>query len=258
VVDDQDRRLINTYLDALIRQELLPAGAAGEAAAGREGQQQEQAMLELAPGFRPPPPTDYESMRAAIEAFPADSPALYAMHGNAQLSLLNSHTEALFQTLVDVGAAGGAAGRAAAGGGAATSGGAPAGASEAAVRASLADLLGRLPAPLNVVDIEARVKEKTPFVVVALQVGSGWRRRCRWWGPARGLAGWLAAGPGSLPASPVVLLQCSLSLLCIKHQVHCTSYLVCLPCLTLPHTALHCRPCSCLPAGDGAHERAAG
>ena len=168
VVDDQDRRLINAYLDELIRQELLPAGAAGESAGGEQGQ---QAVLELAPGFRPPPPTDYESMRAAIEAFPADSPALYAMHGNAQLSLLNSQTEALFQTLVDVGAAGAAAGGAAAAAGSGASGSAPAGASEAAVRASLADLLGRLPAPLNVVDIEARVKEKTPFVVVAVQVG---------------------------------------------------------------------------------------
>lgn len=203
VVDDNDRRLINTYLDALIRQDLMPsnvadataapAAAAGEAAAESPESaaavpepaagpqvQLEQPELELAPGFRPPPPSDYESMRAFIENFPPDAPPLYAMHGNAQLSLLNSQTEALFQAVLEVGGAAfaGSSAAGAAGGapGAGSGASAPAGGTEAAVRASLADLLGRLPPPLSIVDIEARVKDKTPFVVVALQVGGGMKR----------------------------------------------------------------------------------
>ncbi|EFN60095.1 hypothetical protein CHLNCDRAFT_133411 [Chlorella variabilis] len=173
VVDDYDRRLLNTYLQKLFTQELLPVGpgasdghqaAMDGAATDQPADGAGQPPLELAPGWRPPPAVDYESMTQYIEtSCPADSPALYAMHGNTQLSLLNSQTEALFQTILDVGGLGAAASAAAA---AAAAGGAAAG-GEAAVRASLADLLGRLPAPLGLVDIEARVKEKTPFVVEA-------------------------------------------------------------------------------------------
>lgn len=196
VVDDFDRRVINTYLDALVRHELLPANleqavaSATAAAATTAGlrappgpassaAQLEQPALELAPGFRRPPPTDYDSMRAFIESFPPDAPPLYAMHGNAQLSLLNGQTEAVFQAILEVAgpslaaaaaAAGGAAsgptaGASAGGGG----GGGSAGGGEAAVRATLADLLGRLPLLFT---MESRVEEKTPFVVVALQVGA--------------------------------------------------------------------------------------
>lgn len=43
------------------------------------------------------------------------------------------------------------------------------GSSEAAVRAALKDYAERLPAPFAIPDIEGRVKEKTPYVVVALQ-----------------------------------------------------------------------------------------
>ena len=183
MVDDNDRRLINTYLDALIRPDLLPDNiAAVDAAAGgadAEGAAADAAAaaalhpptLELAPGFRPPPPADYDSMRAFIETFPPDAPPLYAMHGNAQLSLLNSQSEALFQAVLEVGGSGGGA---SGGAGAPAASGAAAGGGEAAVRATLADLLGRLPAQLSMVEIEARVKDKTPFVVVALQVGKSW------------------------------------------------------------------------------------
>ena len=38
------------------------------------------------------------------------------------------------------------------------------------MRAVLTDLLGRLPAPFSMVDIESRIKTRTPFVVLALQV----------------------------------------------------------------------------------------
>ena len=47
--------------------------------------------LELAPGFKAPVPTDYASMKEYIEtALPAESPIMYGMHTNAELSLLTS------------------------------------------------------------------------------------------------------------------------------------------------------------------------
>lgn len=42
-------------------------------------------------------------------------------------------------------------------------------AGEGAVRTALQDYLERLPEPLAMLDIEARIQERTPYVVVALQ-----------------------------------------------------------------------------------------
>ena len=50
-----------------------------------------------------------------------------------------------------------------------SAGGGAGGGGEAAVRAALADFAERLPPPLPVAEIEGRVGEKTPYVVVALQ-----------------------------------------------------------------------------------------
>ena len=50
--------------------------------------------LELAPGFKAPVPTDYASMKEYIEsALPAESPIVYGMHTNAELSLLTSQVK---------------------------------------------------------------------------------------------------------------------------------------------------------------------
>jgi hypothetical protein len=43
------------------------------------------------------------------------------------------------------------------------------GASESAVRSALKDYMEKLPEPFVMLEIEARIKEKSPFVVVALQ-----------------------------------------------------------------------------------------
>ncbi|DBA86689.1 TPA: Dynein alpha chain, flagellar outer arm [Trebouxia sp. C0004] len=144
ITDDMDRRCCITYLQVLIKPEIMPQGDAPPS-------------LELAPGFKAPVPTDYASMKEYIEAaLPAESPIMYGMHTNAELSLLTSQGETLFRTVIEVTGGGGAAG-------------ASGGSSEAAVRTALEDYMARLPEPLNMVEIEARVKDKTPYVVVALQ-----------------------------------------------------------------------------------------
>lgn len=67
-----------TYLQVLIKPEIMPQGDAAPS-------------LELAPGFKAPMPTEYASMKEYIEtALPAESPIMYGMHTNAELSLLTS------------------------------------------------------------------------------------------------------------------------------------------------------------------------
>ena len=71
-------RCCTTYLQVLIKPEIMPQGA-------------EPPTLQLAPGFRAPFPKDYGSMKEYIEAsLPAESPIMYGMHPNAELSLLTS------------------------------------------------------------------------------------------------------------------------------------------------------------------------
>jgi dynein heavy chain len=144
------------------------------------------------------------------------------MHPNAELSLLTSLGETLFRTVVDVSGGGRGARWLPGGGVAFSSQagwlgpvvcavcgpashcthlfattnlqqppnapppetGATGGASssESAVRAALRDYSDRLPPPFAVADIEGRVKDKTPYVVVALQEVGG-----------AGRQGWLGA-----------------------------------------------------------------
>lgn len=113
--------------------------------------------LELAPGFKAPMPGSYEELRQYIETkLPAESPAMYGLHPNAELSLLTSEGENLFRTIVDVN-----------GGGSGSSGGG--GGGQELIRSRLTSFAERLPEPLNLIDIESRVKTKTPYIVIALQ-----------------------------------------------------------------------------------------
>jgi dynein heavy chain len=89
----------------LIRPEILPQGDLGVPDSWQ------QPLLELAPGFRAPLPHDLGFLREYIEtSLPAESPVVYGMHPNAELSLLTSLGETLFTTIIDV--TGGGAGEA--------------------------------------------------------------------------------------------------------------------------------------------------
>lgn len=111
ITDGMDRRCCTTYLEVLIRQEIMPIGNLDE-----DPSTWLAPPLELAPGFCAPVPTDYASMREYIEnCLPAESPVVYGMHTNAELSLLTSLGETLFRTVTEV--SGGGGGGTAAGGG---------------------------------------------------------------------------------------------------------------------------------------------
>lgn len=146
ITDAMDRRLCTTYLDVLIKADLLP-GPDGSAP-----------TMELAPGLRAPMPVSYAALTEYVEtSLPAETPVIYGLHPNAQLSLLTSEGELLFGTILDV--TGGAA-----------SGGSGGGLKkDDVVRKGVTSMLETLPEPFNMVDIESRVVDKNPYVVCALQ-----------------------------------------------------------------------------------------
>lgn len=149
ITDGMDRRCCTTYLDVLIIPELLPKGDICNPSTW------EQPVIELSPKFHPPVPTDFATISDYIENnLPSESPIVYGMHPNAELSLLTMEGETLFKTVFNVsGGGGGAAG----------------GTSEDRVRTELNSFIESLPVPFIIIEIEDRVVDKTPFVVVALQ-----------------------------------------------------------------------------------------
>jgi len=146
ITDPMDRRLCIMYLDLLLKPELIPV----------DGKPPE---FELAPKFKAPLPTDLQALRDYVEVeLPAESPVLYGLHPNADLALMTSLGEGLFETVVEIGGGGGdgaAAGASGGGGG--------------GLSAVVDDLLAKCPEPFNMVEVNSRAADKTPFVICALQ-----------------------------------------------------------------------------------------
>jgi dynein heavy chain len=84
-------------VQVLIRPEILPSGQLADPSSWATP------ALELAPGFKAPLPSSFEALQQYIEnSLPAESPVVYGMHPNAELSLLTSLGETLFRTITDV------------------------------------------------------------------------------------------------------------------------------------------------------------
>jgi dynein heavy chain len=89
---------------------------------------------------------------------PPETPSIYGLHFNAQLSLLTTEGEILFKTIGDISGGGGGAG-----GGDSM---------ESIVRKGVEAMLDTCPEPFNMIDIESRIVDKNPYVVCALQEAS--------------------------------------------------------------------------------------
>jgi dynein heavy chain len=145
ITDAMDRRLCVSYLDVLVVPDLLP-GPDGAAPTKM-----------LAPGLPAPNPTSYADLKAYVEHnLPPETPAIYGLHFNAQLSLLTSEGEILFKTIGDVSGGGG-------------SSGGSGDDMESIVRQGVERMYDFCPEPFNIIEIESRVKDNNPFVVCALQ-----------------------------------------------------------------------------------------
>ncbi|XP_069339362.1 dynein axonemal heavy chain 9 [Eulemur rufifrons] len=140
ITDDWDRRLCRTYLEEFVKPEML------------EGE------LSLAPGFPLPGNLDYPGYHQYIDAqLPPESPYLYGLHPNAEIGFLTQTSEKLFRTVLELQPQDSQAGDAA-------------GATrEEKVKALLEEILERVTDEFNMPELMARVEERTPYVVVALQ-----------------------------------------------------------------------------------------
>uniref|UniRef100_A0A8C3H5M5 Dynein heavy chain 9 n=1 Tax=Chrysemys picta bellii TaxID=8478 RepID=A0A8C3H5M5_CHRPI len=140
ITDDWDRRLCKTYLEEFIKPEML------------EGE------LFLAPGFPLPGNMDYNGYHQYIDdALPAESPYLYGLHPNAEIGFLTQTSEKLFRTVLEMQPRDTNTGE----GGGATR--------EEKVKALLDEILEKLTDEFNILELMAKVEERTPYIVVAFQ-----------------------------------------------------------------------------------------
>ncbi|NXC10996.1 DYH9 protein, partial [Orthonyx spaldingii] len=140
ITDDWDRRLCKTYLEEFIKPEML------------EGE------LCLAPGFPLPGNMDYNGYHQYIDdALPAESPHLYGLHPNAEIGFLTQRSERLLRSVLELQPRDGSAGQGAAG------------TREDTVTALLEEMLEKLTDEFNLAELMAKVEERTPYTVVALQ-----------------------------------------------------------------------------------------
>uniref|UniRef100_A0A3P9AKI4 Dynein axonemal heavy chain 17 n=1 Tax=Esox lucius TaxID=8010 RepID=A0A3P9AKI4_ESOLU len=167
ITDDWDRRLCRTYLEEYIRPEMM------------EGE------LCLAPGFPLPGNMDYNAYHQYIDdVLPAESPYLYGLHPNAEIGFLTQTSEKLFQTVLEMQPRDGVAGE-----GSGTTrdekvsvekGGS--GSEQLlpekvlwtdecfkSVRSVLEEIMEKLPEEFNMVELQGKAEERTPYQVVALQ-----------------------------------------------------------------------------------------
>ncbi|XP_068120654.1 dynein axonemal heavy chain 9 isoform X2 [Hyperolius riggenbachi] len=140
ITDDWDRRLCRTYLEEFIKPEML------------EGE------LFLAPGFPLPGNMDYNGYHQYIDdALPAESPYLYGLHPNAEIGFLTQTSEKLFRTVLEMQPRDSSMGD----GGGVTR--------EEKVKATLDEILEKLPEEFNILELMGKVEERTPYIVVAFQ-----------------------------------------------------------------------------------------
>ena len=138
ISDNWDRRLCSSYLEVYVKEELL------------------EAQLEFAPGFMSPASMDYKEYHKYIdESLPQESPNLYGLHPNAEITVLTKMGDRLFQTMLEMQPK--------------DTGSALSVSREEKVKQVLDEILEKLPDSFNVTELMARVEERTPFVNVALQ-----------------------------------------------------------------------------------------
>lgn len=137
ISDDWDRRLTRTYLEVIMKEDLFNG-------------------MELGPGFPCPPPGSYEEYSQYIEeSLPPDSPYMFGLHPNAEIGFMTEQADTLFQTILELqprdSDAEGVMSR------------------EEKVSHFIEDFVQNIPDNFDMVEMYARVQERTPYVSVCLQ-----------------------------------------------------------------------------------------
>ncbi len=139
ITDEWDRRTNAAYLRELIRPELLQGA-------------------NLIQGYKSPDPskTDRESYVKYIEKLPPESPELFKMDSNADIGLLTMKTDSLFKDVITIQGGAGIAGASKR--------------REDLVREKIALVKAGVPKqPYVMLELFAKVKERTPYIIVCLQ-----------------------------------------------------------------------------------------
>lgn len=114
--------------------------------------------LQMAPGFQAPTNCDYQGFHTYIdESMPQESPILYGLHPNAEIGFLTTTADNLFKTVFEMQPR-----DASATGGATVT-------REDKVKQILDEILEKLPDEFNMLEIMAKVEERTPYVIVSFQ-----------------------------------------------------------------------------------------
>ncbi|CAF4785487.1 unnamed protein product [Rotaria sp. Silwood1] len=143
ITDDWDRRLCRNYLETYLNPTMF------------EGD------LYLAPDFPLAPPLDYKAYHTYVDdKLPSESPKLYGLHPNAEIDFLSQTSEKLFRILIEISprdtnsnihGQSGTMSR------------------DEKIRNVLEEFQNHMPEDFTIVELRARVDERNPYAVVALQ-----------------------------------------------------------------------------------------
>ncbi|MEE6466367.1 hypothetical protein FKM82_006924 [Ascaphus truei] len=140
ITDDWDRKLCHTYLEEF----MSPAMLEGE--------------LALAPGFVAPPNLDYIGYHTYIdEKLPAENPALFGLHPNAEIEFLTVTSDNLFKAILEMQPKNTFIGE-----------GSVVSAEEKVINI-LYDILEKLPEEFNLSEIMQKTAKRSPYILVCFQ-----------------------------------------------------------------------------------------
>ncbi|UJR10317.1 hypothetical protein I4U23_014523 [Adineta vaga] len=143
ITDDWDRRLCRNYLETYLNPSMF------------EGD------LQLASDFPLPPSLDYKAYHAYIDdKLPSESPKLYGLHHNAEIDFLSQTSEKLFRVLMEISPRETNTNNQ--GQNATLS-------RDEKIRNVLDELQNHIPEDFSIVELRARLDERNPYAVVALQ-----------------------------------------------------------------------------------------
>lgn len=116
----------------------------------------ENMQLTMSQGFRSPNPakTNRDQYEAKIDELPPENPNMFGLHSNAEIGYLTNLGESLAFTILQCSG---------------SSGGGGGGGKDDAVNELIVKFLDKLPQEFNMIELRAKAKEKTPYVVVCLQ-----------------------------------------------------------------------------------------
>lgn len=111
-------------------------------------------QLTLYPGFKSPDPAKFERATYAKyieEKLPTEMPAMFGLHPNAEIGYLTNLGETIFATILTI------------------TGGGGKGSGDGGIVDTINNFLKDLPEDFNMLEIQGRITELTPYMIVSIQ-----------------------------------------------------------------------------------------